>query len=119
MSHARRGCNAARCCGCCREPGRERRGPGAFAGGAGGARGDRRALSAEELSCGREDVEHLLELASALQRRLGEVGGLEWAREECRALEGATDERDLEAVFQRLPRVRNLSASARPVARAL
>jgi ribonuclease D len=34
-------------------------------------------------------------------------------------LEGATDERDLEVVFQRLPRVRNLSASARPVARAL
>lgn len=82
-------------------------------------RWDRRPLSAEQFSYAREDVEHLLELASALQRRLRELGRLDWAREECRALESASDERDLEAVFQRLPRVRNLSASARPIARAL
>jgi ribonuclease D len=82
-------------------------------------RWDRRPLSDEQLSYAREDVEHLLELASALQRRLRELGRLEWAREECRALEQASDERDLDAVFQRLPRGRNLSPSARPIARAL
>ncbi|MEA2207669.1 MAG: ribonuclease [Solirubrobacteraceae bacterium] len=82
-------------------------------------RWDRRPLSAEQLSYAREDVEHLLELTSALQRRLRELGRLEWAREECRALEKASDERDLDAVFSRLPRVRNLSPSARPIARAL
>jgi ribonuclease D len=82
-------------------------------------RWDRRPLSAEQLSYASEDVEHLLELASALQRRLRELGRLEWAREECRALEKASDERDLDAVFSRLPRARNLSPSARPIARAL
>ena len=40
-------------------------------------RWDRRPLSAEQLSYAREDVEHLLELASALQRRLGELGRLD------------------------------------------
>ncbi len=82
-------------------------------------RWEKRPLSAEQLSYAREDVEHLLELADALQRRLRELGRLEWAREECRPLEAASAERDVEAIFQRLPRVRNLSPSARPIARAL
>lgn len=82
-------------------------------------RWEKRPLSAEQLSYAREDVEHLLELAAALQGRLSELGRLDWAREECRALERASDERDLEAIFARLPRVRNLSPRARPVARAL
>ncbi|HEY2216565.1 MAG TPA: ribonuclease D [Solirubrobacteraceae bacterium] len=82
-------------------------------------RWERRPLSAEQLSYAREDVEHLLELAGELQRRLADSGRLEWAREECQALERASDERDLETIFARLPRVRNLSPSARPVARAL
>jgi ribonuclease D len=82
-------------------------------------RWDRRPLSDEQLSYAREDVEHLLELASALQRRLDEIGRLQWAREECRAVEQASDERDVDAIFERLPRVRNLSPTARPVARAL
>ncbi|HEY1451664.1 MAG TPA: ribonuclease D [Solirubrobacteraceae bacterium] len=82
-------------------------------------RWERRPLSAEQLSYAREDVEHLLELASELQRRLADSGRLEWAREECQALERASDERDLETIFARLPRARSLNASARPVARAL
>jgi ribonuclease D len=82
-------------------------------------RWDVRPLSEEQLSYAREDVEHLLELASELERRLNASGRLEWAREECRALEHASDARDLETIFARLPRVRNLNPSSRPVARAL
>jgi ribonuclease D len=82
-------------------------------------RWDRRPLSAEQLAYAREDVEHLLELADELERRLGELGRLEWAREECEPLQRASDQRELEAIFQRLPRVRGLSSSARPIAREL
>src|SRR5262249_10800631 len=64
-------------------------------------------------------VVHLLELSSALERRLAALGRLDWAREECAPLERASDERDPDVVFSRLPRVRGLSASARPVAREL
>ena len=62
---------------------------------------------------------HLLELAAELERRLLALGRLEWAREECEVLERASDERDPQAIFERLPRVRGLGASARPVAREL
>jgi ribonuclease D len=82
-------------------------------------RWERRPLSDEQLSYAREDVEHLLELAAELERRLTALGRLEWAREECEPLTRASDERDPEAIFQRLPRVRGLNPSARPVARAL
>jgi ribonuclease D len=82
-------------------------------------RWDRRPLTDEQLSYAREDVEHLLELAAELERRLDELGRLEWAREECRPLQRASDERDLETIFLRLPRVRNLNPGARPVGRAL
>jgi ribonuclease D len=82
-------------------------------------RWERRPLSEEQLSYAREDVEHLLELAAELERRLAGLGRLEWAREECEPLARASDERDPEAIFKRLPRVRGLSPSARPVARAL
>jgi ribonuclease D len=57
-------------------------------------RWDARPLSDEQLSYAAEDVAHLLELTDELQRRLGESGRLDWAREECRRLEAATDERD-------------------------
>ena len=82
-------------------------------------RWERRPLSPEQLSYAREDVEHLLELAAELEHRLAGLGRLEWAREECGALARASDERDPEAILERLPRVRSLSPSARPVARAL
>jgi ribonuclease D len=82
-------------------------------------RWDARPLSAEQRAYAREDVVHLLELAAELERRLTGLGRLQWAREECEPLERASDERDLEAIFERLPRVRSLSTAARPVAREL
>ena len=82
-------------------------------------RWDTRPLSPEQQRYAREDVEHLLELADALERRLAEIGRLEWAREECEPLCRSSDERDLETVFARLPRVRGLSASAQTIAREL
>ncbi|MEA2158613.1 MAG: ribonuclease [Solirubrobacteraceae bacterium] len=82
-------------------------------------RWDARPLTAEQLSYAAEDVVHLLELSDELQRRLAANGRLEWAREECRRLESATDERDPEVVWERLPRVNQLDPQARAVARAL
>jgi ribonuclease D len=82
-------------------------------------RWDARPLSSEQLAYAREDVVHLLELAADLERRLSELGRLEWAREECGPLALASDEREPDAIFARLPRVNGLSASARPIAREL
>jgi ribonuclease D len=82
-------------------------------------RWDARPLSSEQLAYAREDVVHLHELAAELQRRLAELGRLQWALEECQPLELASDERDLETIFNRLPRLGSLNASARPVAREL
>jgi ribonuclease D len=82
-------------------------------------RWDARPLTGEQLSYAAEDVAHLLELSDELQRRLAESGRLEWAREECRRLESATDERDPESAWERLPRVNQLDPKARAVAKEL
>jgi ribonuclease D len=82
-------------------------------------RWDARPLSPEQLAYAREDVVHLHELAAELERRLSELGRLQWAREECEPLERSSDERDPEAIFARLPRLGTLNASARPIAREL
>ncbi|HXB16274.1 MAG TPA: HRDC domain-containing protein [Solirubrobacteraceae bacterium] len=82
-------------------------------------RWDARPLSAEQLAYAREDVVHLLELAAELERRLAELGRLDWALEECRPLSLVSDERDPQTIFERLPRVGGLNASARAVAREL
>jgi ribonuclease D len=82
-------------------------------------RWDARPLSPEQVEYAREDVLHLLQLAGALQERLDGLGRLEWAREECRFLEDATDVRDIDTVFERLPRVSSLDPSQRAVAREL
>jgi ribonuclease D len=82
-------------------------------------RWDARPLSDEQLRYAGEDVAHLLELADQLQARLRESGRLEWAREECRRLESATDERDPESVWERLPRIGQLDPRSRAVAREL
>ena len=82
-------------------------------------RWDARPLSPEQLAYAREDVVHLLELAAELERRLTALGRLEWAREECEPLQDSSDERDLESVFARLPRVRNLNPTSQMVAREL
>ncbi|HZU59769.1 MAG TPA: HRDC domain-containing protein, partial [Solirubrobacteraceae bacterium] len=82
-------------------------------------RWDARPLTDEQLSYAAEDVAHLFELTDELERRLVASGRLEWAREECRRLEGASDERDPETVWERLPRIGQLDPRARAVAREL
>lgn len=82
-------------------------------------RWDARPLSAEQLRYAAEDVVHLLALADELQRRLRESSRLDWAREECLRLQGATDERDPETAWERLPRASSLDPRARAVAREL
>ena len=82
-------------------------------------RWDQRPLSAEQVDYARGDVLHIIEAAIELQSRLASTGRLEWAREECRALEQVSDERDLQVVFGRLPRVASLSPEQRAVAYAL
>ena len=80
------------------------------------SRWDRRPLTEDQITYARADVEHLLPMADALQARLRDSGRLEWAREECRALEAASDERPPEEQFARLPRVRRLNKRQRAVA---
>jgi ribonuclease D len=82
-------------------------------------RWDARPLTKEQLRYAREDVEHLDALADELQRRLRETSRLKWAREECRVIEGATDERDPEEVWRRLPRISGLDPRERAIAREL
>jgi ribonuclease D len=82
-------------------------------------RWDARPLTAEQLGYAAEDVVNLLQLADEIRRRLEGSGRLEWAREECRRLETATDERDPESAWERLPRVGQLDPRARAVAREL
>ncbi len=82
-------------------------------------RWDLRPLSPEQLAYAREDVVHLLALAGELERRLDALGRLRWAREECEPIARATDARDLDVVFAKLPRVRGLGVPAQGVAREL
>jgi ribonuclease D len=82
-------------------------------------RWDARPLTAEQLSYAAEDVAHLLELADEVQRRLQESGRESWAREECRRLESATDERDPYSAWERLPRIGQLDPKSRAVAKEL
>jgi ribonuclease D len=82
-------------------------------------RWDARPLTEEQLAYARGDVEHLMALADDLQRRLVERSRLEWAREECVAIAEATDERDPDEVWRRLPRASGLDPRERAVAREL
>jgi ribonuclease D len=82
-------------------------------------RWDARPLTEEQLHYAAGDVEHLLPLADDIQRRLGERERLDWAREECVAIAEATDERDPDEVWRRLPRVSGLDPRERAVAQAL
>ncbi|MGO9884810.1 MAG: ribonuclease D [Solirubrobacteraceae bacterium] len=82
-------------------------------------RWDVRPLTNEQLGYASEDVAHLLQLADEIERRLTDSGRLGWAREECRRLESATDERDPYTAWERLPRVGQLDPRARAIAREL
>jgi ribonuclease D len=82
-------------------------------------RWDVRPLTDEQLRYARGDVEHLLALRDEIASRLESRGRLGWAREECRAIAQATDERDHGEVWRRLPRVTGLDPRERAVAREL
>jgi len=82
-------------------------------------RWDARPLTDEQLRYARGDVEHLVALRDEIAARLESRGRLDWAREECRAIAEATDERDPGEVWRRLPRVNGLDARDRAVAREL
>jgi ribonuclease D len=82
-------------------------------------RWDARPLTDEQVRYARGDVEHLLPLADDIRARLEASGRLEWAREECHAVAQASDERDPEEVWRRLPRATGLDPRERAVAREL
>jgi ribonuclease D len=82
-------------------------------------RWDARPLSDEQIDYARDDVRHILQATSALQGRLAARGRLQWAREECLALATATDDRDPDLIFARLPRVNSLDPKLRAIAREL
>jgi ribonuclease D len=82
-------------------------------------RWDVRPLTREQLDYAAEDVEHLLPLTDELQRRLSDKGRLEWAREECRPIADATDDRDPEESWRRLPRSTSMDPRERAVAKEL
>jgi len=82
-------------------------------------RWDVRPLTEEQVGYARGDVEHLLPLADDIRGRLEAKGRIEWALEECRAIANATDERDPEEVWRRLPRIGGLDPRDRAVAREL
>ncbi len=80
---------------------------------------DARPLNEEQLEYAREDVLHILQLSTRLQERLGAMGRLRWAVEECRFLEEIRDDRDTDTIFEKLPRVGGLEPAVRAVAREL
>jgi ribonuclease D len=88
-------------------------------GGEGFTRWDRRPLSEQQIEYARADASRLLALGAEIERRLSEAGRLEWALEECRAVERSSDERDAERLFRKLPRLGRLTDEQRAVAREL
>ncbi len=82
-------------------------------------RWDQRPLTDEQLRYAAEDVEHLLPLADHIQAKLRESQRLEWAREECLPIANATDVRDPDEVWRRLPRSSGLDPKERAIAREL
>ena len=87
--------------------------------GASFSRWDARPLSDEQQSYARGDVLQLNEVAGAIKERLADKGRLDWAREECLPLEESSDERQTDAIFQKLPKVSSLSGSQGATALAL
>jgi ribonuclease D len=80
---------------------------------------DRRPLTLEQLRYAREDVLHLEEAAVQIQERLLDSGRLSWAVQECAPLAAASDERDPDILFERLPKIAGQDPATRAVARQL
>ncbi|MBO9531491.1 MAG: ribonuclease D, partial [Solirubrobacteraceae bacterium] len=80
---------------------------------------DRRPLTSEQLRYAREDVLHLEEAAVKIQERLLESGRLSWAVQECAPLAAASDDRDPDVLFERLPKIAGQDPVTRAVARQL
>jgi ribonuclease D len=80
---------------------------------------DKRPLTEQQLSYARDDARLLLQLGDELEDRLRKRGRLEWAREECRALEAVTDDRGADRMYERLPRLGRLDERQRAIAREL
>ena len=88
-------------------------------GGEGFTRWDKRPLTEKQLSYAADDARCLLALGEEIERRLGELGRLGWAREECRLVEDSRDERSAEQAYERLPKLGRLDDRGRAVARRL
>jgi ribonuclease D len=82
-------------------------------------RWDRRPLTAQQLEYAADDARLLLALGDKLEHRLLARERLDWAREECRALEEVSDERDPDRIYARLPRLGRLGERGRAIAREL
>jgi ribonuclease D len=80
---------------------------------------DKRPLTSQQLEYAADDARLLLALGTEIEDRLVRRGRLDWAREEARALEESSDERDPDRVYERLPRLGRLSEVGRAVAREL
>jgi len=90
-----------------------------LSGGEGFTRWDKRPLTATQIDYAADDARCLLALGDALERQLNERGRLDWALEECRAVEESRDERTPERAYERLPKLGRLDGSGRAVARRL
>ena len=88
-------------------------------GGEGFTRWDKRPLTKKQIDYAADDARCLLALGDALERDLTERGRLEWAVEECRAVEESRDERTPERAYERLPKVGRLDGPGRAIARRL
>jgi ribonuclease D len=91
----------------------------ALKGGEGFTRWDKRPLTEKQIGYAADDARSLLTLGGELERMLTERGRLEWAREECLAVQESRDERSAEQAYERLPKLGRLDAEGRAVARRL
>ena len=85
-------------------------------GGEGFTRWDKRPLTERQLSYAADDARCLLTLGEAIARQLADVGRLQWALEECQAVEQSNDERSPRRAYERLPNLRRLDARQRAAA---
>jgi ribonuclease D len=88
-------------------------------GGEGFTKWDKRPLTAKQLAYAADDARCLLVLGEAVERELEQVGRLEWALEECRAVEKSNDVRTPERAYEKLPKLGRLDEQGRAAAKRL